>query len=150
MTTEAPAETPTRAKPASRNIPFGAHSTGRRDWATWPKYEAAALGLRNYWYPVTWSRKVGTSPVPALICGERLSLIRDGEGLRAVRVGVEGESSESSDSVSYRTYPVAERLGLIWVYVADNDPPPVETDIPSEILASDAITVGRLTHRHGN
>ena len=59
MTTEAPAGAPPREKKQSRNIPFGALSTGRRDWATWPKYEAAALGLRIYWYPVTWSRKVG-------------------------------------------------------------------------------------------
>ncbi len=34
----------------------GMYSTGRQDWATWPRYEAAVLGFPNYWYPVTWSR----------------------------------------------------------------------------------------------
>ena len=133
MTTEAPAKNKPapRPRPESRKAPFGPHSTGRRDWATWPKYESASLGLRNYWYPVTWSRKVGRTAVPALICGERLSLIRDADGLRAVRVGV--PETESDDSLSYGTYPVAERMGLIFVFVGDGEPPPVESDIPSEL-----------------
>lgn len=28
---------------------------GRRDWKTWPHYNAAASGFRGYWYPATWS-----------------------------------------------------------------------------------------------
>jgi phenylpropionate dioxygenase-like ring-hydroxylating dioxygenase large terminal subunit len=140
----APAEGKARGKPTE--------SRGRLSWATWPKYETAVLGLRNYWYPVTWSRKVGREPVSALLCGETLSLVRDSDGLRCVRVGVE-EAGGESEVVAYRTYPVAERLGLIWVFVGEvgeGGPPPVESDIPSEILASDAVVRGRLTHRHGN
>ncbi len=128
-------------------------SLGRLDWATWPKYEAAVLGLRNSWYPVTWSRKVKRGqPVEALLCGETMSLVRDSAGLRAVRVGVEAPDSSESE-LSYATYPVAERLGIIWVFVGEPGEgglPPVESDIPSEILAADAVTVGRLTYRHGN
>ena len=122
----------------------GQASKGRLDWATWPKYEASVLGLRNYWYPVTWSRKVGREPIRALLCGERLLLVRESDGgVRAFRA-VDAESE---------TYPVEERLGIVWVFlgdVGDDGLPPVETDIPSELLASDAIIDGRLTHRHGN
>ena len=150
MATAAPA----RAKPPSRQT-FGAHSTGRRDWQTWPNYEAAALGFRGYWYPAQWSKHVkrGGEPVAVMLCGENLSLVRDSEGLRAVRAGVleDGDSSESG--LAYRTYPVAERLGLIWVFVGESGaggPPPVESDIPSELLPDDAVVVGRLTVRHGN
>ena len=119
-------------------------SKGRLDWATWPKYEAAVLGLRNYWYPVTWSRKVGREPIPVLLCGERLLLIRESGGsIRALRAG----RAESE------TYPVEERLGIVWVFLGDagaDGLPPVESDIPSELLASDAVVDGRLTYRHGN
>ena len=41
-----------------RPAPAGSRSLGRLDWATWPKYEAAVLGFRDYWYPVTWSAHV--------------------------------------------------------------------------------------------
>ena len=34
-------------------------SSGRPDWAPWPAYDAAATGLREYWYPVAWSTQVG-------------------------------------------------------------------------------------------
>ena len=62
---------------------------GRQDWQTWPQYEAAVLGFRNYWYPVTWSRHVGKQPNELMILGEQLSLVRDGTAIRATRVGVE-------------------------------------------------------------
>src|SRR5262245_9560500 len=108
MATEAPTQAPatTRAKPESRKIPFGAHSTGRRDWATWPRYEAAVLGFRGYWYPVTWSKHVreGRAPVMNMLAGERLYLRRE-KG----RVIVGGE----------KEYPAAERLGLIWVFLGE-------------------------------
>ena len=37
-------------------------SAGRKDWSSWPVYEAAADGLRNYWYPVQWSSRGRTPP----------------------------------------------------------------------------------------
>src|SRR5687767_6952943 len=93
-------------------------SKGRLDWATWPKYEAAVLGLRNYWYPVTWSRKIGRRPVPALLCGERLSLVREAAGtVRVVRVGV--DEPGAADDVAYASYPAEERLGIVWVFMGD-------------------------------
>ena len=42
-------------EPEARSVSFEA---GRQDWSTWPRYEAAELGFKEYWYPVTWSRKV--------------------------------------------------------------------------------------------
>jgi phenylpropionate dioxygenase-like ring-hydroxylating dioxygenase large terminal subunit len=49
-----------------------------QDWKAWPQYDAAKLGLRGYWYPVTWSSKVTGTPQRHTLCGEKLVLIRDG------------------------------------------------------------------------
>lgn len=52
-----------------------------RGWEAWPEYEAAAAGLRNYWYPVKWSNEVGDKkPVPVRVCGLNLMLMRDSSG----------------------------------------------------------------------
>ena len=51
--------------------------TGRQDWSSWPAYEAAGEGLRNYWYPVQWSSEVGRSPVSVRVCAEDIVLQRD-------------------------------------------------------------------------
>jgi nitrite reductase/ring-hydroxylating ferredoxin subunit len=48
-----------------------------RDWSTWPHYDASALGLRGYWYPVAWSTTVTDKPQQQTICGEKMVLIRD-------------------------------------------------------------------------
>ena len=55
-------------------------STGRQDWSSWPLYEAAESGLRNYWYPVEWSSQVRRDPVGLTVCGERIMLQRDERG----------------------------------------------------------------------
>jgi phenylpropionate dioxygenase-like ring-hydroxylating dioxygenase large terminal subunit len=122
---------------------------GRQDWQTWPHYEAAVLGFRNYWYPVEWSRKVRERPLPATVLGERLLLVREDGALRAVRAGI-ADQEATTDSVAWATYPVSEQLGIVWVYIGDTDAPPVSADIPSELLADDAVVVGRITRRHGN
>ena len=72
---------PAPAAPAGET---GIHSLGRRDWATWPKYEAAVLGFRDYWYPVTWSRKVTTRPTAVTVLGESIMLIREAGVVRAL------------------------------------------------------------------
>jgi nitrite reductase/ring-hydroxylating ferredoxin subunit len=53
---------------------------GRADWSQWPAYEAADLGLQNYWYPVQWAAEVKRSPVAITVCGENLMLQRDEHG----------------------------------------------------------------------
>src|SRR5438132_4389986 len=43
----------------------------------WPRYDAAVLGFRNYWYPVLLSRQVRGRPRAITVCGERIVLVRD-------------------------------------------------------------------------
>lgn len=49
----------------------------QRDLSTWPRYEAGALGFRNYWYPVTWSRKIGKKPVAFQLLGDPVMFRRE-------------------------------------------------------------------------
>lgn len=55
-------------------------STGRTDWGSWPAYDAAASGLREYWYPVAWSTQVSRKPIGVRVCGESVVLQRDEHG----------------------------------------------------------------------
>ncbi len=118
----------------------GVHSLGRLDWSTWPRYEAAVLGFRNYWYPVTWSRKVTPRPIAVTVLGEKMALVRDQGRVRARAFG----------DVEVRTYPVEERVGVVWVYVGDGPPPPVEDDMPEGLTEPDAVVCARITSRPGN
>ena len=175
------------------------NSVGKQDWNTWPRYNAAVLGLRNYWYPVMWSRNLGRKPVPELLLGERIMFIRDGGKAyalhdRCVHRGVplslgsgnfgqrtfskqefprtitcgyhgwtfdlktgdlvavltDGPDSPICGKARVRTYPVEERLGLVWVYIGEGDPPPIEDDIPEEILQENAGINGQMRIRRGN
>src|SRR5574341_1144392 len=42
----------------------------------WPRYEEAALGFRNYWYPALLSYELGRRPVRLKILGEYLLFLR--------------------------------------------------------------------------
>jgi phenylpropionate dioxygenase-like ring-hydroxylating dioxygenase large terminal subunit len=168
-------------------------SVGRRDWATWPRYESAVLGFRDYWYPVLWSNDVGHKPRALTLMGERIMLMRERGKLyalhdrcphrgvplsmgrqefpgtlsccyhgwtfdlqngRLVAAITDGPDSPICGKVAVKTYPVEERLGLIWVFMGDGPPPPVESDIPDELLAAAAdgrlTRVGRISVRQGN
>ena len=46
----------------------GTTALRQRDLHVWPRYEAAALGFRNYWYPVTWSRQISQKPLRRDVC----------------------------------------------------------------------------------
>jgi len=159
------------------------------DWRAWPVYEAAALGFRNYWYPVQWAEQVGKKPVPIQLLGERIVLVRDKEEIYALHDrcphrGVplslgrrqyegtiscpyhgwtykldtgrmcaaltDGPDSPINHKVQVATYPVEQRLGLVWVYVGDGDPPPVERDIPRELVENELVMGGRWEVRDGN
>ena len=54
-----------------------ARAAERRDWRTWPVYQASELGLRNFWYPVVWSSEVRRRPVSVRLLGHRIVLCRD-------------------------------------------------------------------------
>lgn len=167
-------------------------SSERRDWRTWPVYQASELGLRNYWYPVMWSSQVGERPVALQLLGERIVLCRDRGTVYALHdrcphrgvplslgqkrfpgtitcayhgwtyrldTGVmcaaitDGPDSPIAGKVGVRTYPVAERLGLVWVFVGDDpaEVPPVEQDIPEELLRHRIVIGGRIqAGRRGN
>ncbi len=173
---------------ATRDVP-APQDVRRAGLERWPRYAAAARGLRNYWYPVMWSRDLGRKPVARGLCGERIVLLRDGGRPYALadtcphrgvplsvgrqefpgtwtcryhgwtfclRTGVlqaaltDGPDSPIRGKVRVATYPVEERAGLVWVYVGDEPPPPVEADIPCELLEPGTVVVGRISVQRGN
>jgi phenylpropionate dioxygenase-like ring-hydroxylating dioxygenase large terminal subunit len=59
----------------------------------------------------------------------------------------DGPDSPIAGKCRVRTYPVEERLGLVWLYIGDNpEPPHVETDIPSELLREDTAEAEAAPH----
>ncbi len=160
-------------------------------WNAWPRYSAAGLGFRNYWYPAMPSRSLGKTPRPITLCGERIALVRNqgrvfalnnrcphrGVPLSAGRCMFPGlltcayhgwtydletgnlavALTDGPDSpivgkakVCVRTYPVEERAGVVWVYVGEEPAPPVEADIPEELLRPDAVVNTLFEVREGN
>lgn len=62
----------------------------------------------------------------------------------------EGPSSPIVGKVSVCTYPVLERIGLIWIYMGTGEPPPVEEDIPEELLEPNVLWCTRISVQEGN
>jgi phenylpropionate dioxygenase-like ring-hydroxylating dioxygenase large terminal subunit len=60
--------------PASRSSPY----------RSWPRYEEANQGFRNYWYPVLESRQLKSTPKAVTVAGEKIMLMRDGDKVRAL------------------------------------------------------------------
>ncbi|GAB3152825.1 aromatic ring-hydroxylating dioxygenase subunit alpha [Amycolatopsis stemonae] len=90
-------------RPARRQANIG--GPGRRDWSTWPRYEAAALGFREYWYPVAWSRKVGRKPRAIKVLGEQIMLVRDGGAVRALHDRCPHRGVPLSHEMSSQEFP---------------------------------------------
>jgi len=163
--------------------------TGRQDWSTWPRYDAAVSGYRDYWYPVAWSSQIGERPVAVQVCGENLVLVRDrgtayalhdrcphrGVPLslgtrefpgtlscpyhgwtydlrdgRLCAVITDGPQSPINGKVRVATYPVEERLGLVWVFVGDRAPHPIDEQLPEELVGTSFTVGGRIDDRTGN
>lgn len=60
----------------------------------------------------------------------------DGQGVcRAVLS--EGPESPIPGRTKTRSYPTQERVGLIWIWMGDMDPVPLEEDVPEELLDSE-------------
>ncbi|WP_336213177.1 Rieske 2Fe-2S domain-containing protein [Nonomuraea sp. LPB2021202275-12-8] len=164
---------------------------GRRDWKTWPHYDAAACGFRGYWYPVTWSSHLTGTPAAFQICGEKITLIRDRGSAYALHdrcphrgiplsmgsrqfpgtlscayhgwtfdladgvlkaVITDGPDSRICGKVRVRTYPVEERLGMVWVYmpIGAEQPHPIDEQLPEELVAHAFVMGGRIDPRPGN
>ena len=180
----------------SEMSPRGATSLGRERWDTWPTYDAAVLGFRNYWYPVAWSSELraGGKPLGLTLLGDRVMVLRDRDGeVRAladrcphrgvplslgkqevagtwsciyhgwtydlssgsmVACLTDGPDSPLVGKVRVPTYPVVDRLGLIWIFMGATDegipPVEVEVDMPSEWLSGAITLAGRITERAGN
>jgi phenylpropionate dioxygenase-like ring-hydroxylating dioxygenase large terminal subunit len=166
-------------------------SQGRSDWSTWPAYEASAVGLPgSWWYPVTWSREIGSKPVGIKLLGRDIVFMREDGKVRALHdrcphrgvplslgsqqfpgtlscpyhgwtydletgvlkaVITDGPDSPICGKVRVETFPVEERLGLVWIFIGDapGDPPPVEAAIPRELLENDFSLGGRVHVRRG-
>jgi nitrite reductase/ring-hydroxylating ferredoxin subunit len=60
-----------------------AATTTNERLSAWPRYDAAALGFRNYWYPVTWSRQIGARPYTVRLLGDPIMLRREQEKIYA-------------------------------------------------------------------
>ncbi|MFD5750343.1 Rieske 2Fe-2S domain-containing protein [Streptomyces sp. NPDC127033] len=73
---------------------------------------------------------------------------------RLCAVITDGPSSPICGKVKVATYHVAERLGLVFVYIGDvpagEEPPPVERDIPAELNDNSLVLGGRTEIRDGN
>jgi phenylpropionate dioxygenase-like ring-hydroxylating dioxygenase large terminal subunit len=164
---------------------------GRQDWSSWPLYNAAAAGFHGYWYPVTWSSKIGGKPRAFTVCGEKIALIRDSGTVHALHdrcphrgvplslgnqqfpgtlscpyhgwtyrladgklcaVITDGPDSPICGKVTVARYPVAERLGMVWVYipVRDEEPPPIDEQLPEELVGNPFVMGGRIESRDGN
>lgn len=67
-----------------------------------------------------------------------------------VAVLTDGPESPICGKVSVATYPVEQRLGLVWVFIGEGEPPPVEREIPDELLEHDLVMGGKMDIRQGN
>jgi phenylpropionate dioxygenase-like ring-hydroxylating dioxygenase large terminal subunit len=64
----------------------------------------------------------------------------------------DGPQSPICGKVSVQTYPVEERLGMVWVYIAlaDEQPHPIDEQLPAELADNPFVMGGRIDPRHGN
>ena len=107
---------------------------GRPDLSVHDEYvdvpAAAPDGLR-----VTW---LGVSTV----------LVDDGVSA----VLTDGPESRICGKVAVATYPVEQRLGLVWLYLprGDEEPHPIDEQLPEELVGNDFVVGGRIDDRAGN
>jgi phenylpropionate dioxygenase-like ring-hydroxylating dioxygenase large terminal subunit len=71
---------------------------------------------------------------------------------RLCAVITDGPQSPIRGKVNVQTYPVAERMGMVWVYVplADEEPHPIDEQLPEELVGNAFVLGGRIDPRAGN
>lgn len=62
----------------------------------------------------------------------------------------DGPDSPICGKVAVQPYPVSERLGLVWVFIGDRDPHPIDDQLPEELHDVTFSFGGRITDRTGN
>jgi phenylpropionate dioxygenase-like ring-hydroxylating dioxygenase large terminal subunit len=62
----------------------------------------------------------------------------------------DGPDSPVTGKVCVRTFPVEERIGILWVWTGKGKPVAVEEDIPEELLRKDAVIFPLLRDVKGN
>jgi phenylpropionate dioxygenase-like ring-hydroxylating dioxygenase large terminal subunit len=62
----------------------------------------------------------------------------------------DGPDSPLVGKVCLKSYPVAERRGIVWVFIGDGAAHPLEEDVPEEFLAEDRVVQSRVRVRQGN
>ena len=67
-----------------------------------------------------------------------------------VAVLPEGLGSRVPGKVKQRTYPVEERKGIVWIWMGDGEPVPVEDDMPNLMTRDDTIVKFRHRTNYGN
>ena len=74
--------------------------------------------------------------------------LEDGE---LVAVITDGPDSPICGKVGVQTFPTAEYLGLVWVYVGDGPPHPLRDQLPAELVDSPPRSIGgRIEDRTGD
>jgi len=139
------------------------------------------LGLRNYWYPATNAKRVGSrTPVKVSLLGEDVCLFRGvmgdvvaiqdvcphrgarlsegtchykgtvacpyhgwvfDESGKNVMVLSEGPTSGvcGKPGTEARMYPTRTLKGVVFVWMGDGDPAPIEEDVPEEFFDDEAL-----------
>ncbi|MCH6545960.1 MAG: Rieske 2Fe-2S domain-containing protein [Deltaproteobacteria bacterium] len=52
---------------------------------------------------------------------------------------VEGPESRLPGQVRVRAYPTEERFGIVWAFMGEGEPPPLEEDLPPEVLEPNVL-----------
>ena len=148
-----------------------------------------ARGMRNYWYPVMFSGKLGKKPARIKALGEEIVLVRhqgkphallnrcphrgaplhlgfmpapgilacsfhgfsfDVTNGKCVALLTEGPDSPACGKISVKAFPTEERYGLIWVFIGEGTPPPLDDDVPELMREPDAVIVGMYNVWNGH
>jgi len=159
-------------------------------------YEEAAVGFREYWYPVCMSGEITETPKPFTFLGDPVVMLkRDGEIYalkdecphrgtalslvntrknlefpgtptitcayhgwtydvrdgKCVAVISEGPDSPVPDAnIRAKTYPIEVRRGIVWIWMGNGKPVPVEDDIPNLLLDDKAVVHGFYRVKEGS
>lgn len=73
--------------------------------------------------------------------------LKDGRVIAAL---TDGPESTIVGKVRIRTYKTEERQGIVWVFIGDIDPPPLEEDVFPDFLEEGALVTARVFEWQGN